>query len=201
MSRRNKILIIFGVALLILLVVIGILWFLNSRQPEEDITNTNQGIEVPGNLPTSSAGPSPELSMSAEQQNMEAGIRAISSTFAERFGSYSNQGNFDNLESLRDLMTLQMRASTDEFIASQDSFNSQQINEGASYYGITTNALTVDIISIDEDLGRAEVVVKTQRVETKISTNNPRSFYQDLNLTLVQRNDSWKVDSATWVSN
>ena len=198
MSRRNKILtIIFITVLVILLIIIGILWFINSRQPAEEPINTNQGIQLPGNLPSSSSGTPPELMVSAEEQNLEAGIKAIAVTFAERFGSYSNQGNFDNLTSARDLMTLKMKTATDAFIASQTS----TVNQDDSYYGITTKALNVNIIDLDEDLGRAEVLVQTQRIETKISTNNPRSFYQDLNLNLNLEGDRWKIDTASWVEN
>ena len=197
MSRRNKILIIiFTVVLVILLIIIGILWLISSRQPEEP-TNTNQGIQLPGTLPSSSSGTPPELTMPVEEQNLEAGIKAVAATFAERFGSYSNQGNFDNLTSVRDLMTLKMRTATDAFITSQTS----AVSQNDPYYGITTKALNVNIINIDEDLGRAEVLVTTQRIETKISTNNPRSFYQDLSLNLNQEGDRWKVDTATWVEN
>lgn len=197
MSRRNKIIIIAATAVLIvLLVVIGVLWWLNRPQvvtplPEID---TSVGIQIPTALPQASSGPNnAEISLVGEPQ-LEASLKAIAFTFTERFGSYSNEGNFSNLDSIEDLMTVRMKAWTQNYKVTQRAL----ADEGQIYYGITTQALSADILDFDETLGRAEIEMETQRRETKKSTINPRVFYQNLKLDLVNTGDGWKVDAAQW---
>ena len=196
MNRRNKIIIIITVAVVVLLIVIGLFWWLSNRQePGEEELSVNQGLEIPDGLPAVPGGLTNAAESPVKEPDLEAGLKAIASTFTERFGSYSNQGNFSNLDALRDLMTIRMRAWTDNYKASQRASMADQL---IVYYGVTTKALSVQITTFDESLGQAEIIVATQRQEAKGSTINPRVFYQDLKLQLVKTGEGWKVDSAEW---
>lgn len=202
MSRRNKIIITALVsAIIALLVLIILLWFFN-RQGAGSGTNqpnTNTGIEVPVTLPSASSVDTSLPSASPEEQNLEAGIKAVAATFVERYGSYSNQSNFENLDSLRSLMTIQFRAEVDSFVKTQEGFNPSDVARGAIYEGVTTNVINVKLEELDEDLGEATALVQTQRIQTKGDSTNPRPYYQDIRITLEETSDGWKVDSATWL--
>ncbi|MFA6215362.1 MAG: hypothetical protein WC768_02240 [Patescibacteria group bacterium] len=194
MSKRNRIIVIAATAVLALLLMLLLLWWLNRKPTIQPAANTNVGLQLPGSLPSSSAGPTNVNQLPAEKQDLEASLKAIAFTFAERFGSYSNQGGFANLDALKDLMTIKMKAWADNYKLSQKSF----FDASQPYYGITTQALSVDLNNLDEVLGRAEVLVSTQRRETKVDTANPRVFYQNLKLSLAKVGESWKVDAADW---
>lgn len=201
MNKKNKLTIVILVTTILLLVIlVAFFWILSlSNTDDVDDAAIDSSINIPTTLPSSSSGVDALPTAPIEEQNLEASIRAISLTFAERYGSYSNQSNFSNLKTLTGLMTDKMQAFSNDFISSQKVFSPTDLQDGVSYYGITTNALSVKVLSVDEDLGRAEVDIGTQRVETKITTNNPRTFYQTLKISLIDDGDGWKVDSATWL--
>jgi hypothetical protein len=193
-NRRLKIII--GVAILLLVIIILVLWFfLFRKQEEEVVTPTNQDtIQIPsGSLPA--ADPLPQA---LEDQDdgfaVLTELRAVAGTFAERFGSYSNESNFYNIDSSLDLMSDKMKTWANEYKASNQPASNQD-----PYYGISTKLVSVSVDDYDETLKVATVTVGTQRSEFRINTSNPRIFYQNLVLTFVQEGSKWKVDSATWV--
>ena len=193
MSRRNKIIIAVLVAIIATLLIFGLIWWLNNRPGPAEGVDTNQGLEVPSGLPQIPIGLTNTVESPVKEPKLEASLKAIAFTFAERFGSYSNQGDFSNLDDLRDLMTIKMKAWVDNYKASQEI-----TAEGAVYYGITTQSLSAQISEFDESLGRAEIIVTTQRGEARGSPVNPKIFYQDLKLQLVKTGEGWKVDSVIW---
>jgi len=189
MDRRRKIIIAGATFIIVLLIIFIVLWFLN--RPQTTVVpageNVNNGMLVPEDVPETIKDLPDGL---IEQPALETDLRSIALIFAERFGSYSNQGNFSNLNELESLMTVKMKAYAD--ILKSKSAASD------IYYGITTKALTVKIESFEEAAGRSEITVTTQRQESKGTTLNPEIFYQDLKLQLVKTESGWKVDSATW---
>ena len=67
------------------------------------------------------------------------------------------------------------------------------------YYGITTKAIGKEILTYDDDIGRASVLVHTRRREAVGSTNNASQvFSQDVTITFIMENSAWKIDSAFW---
>ncbi|HLC90055.1 MAG TPA: hypothetical protein VJG65_03780 [Patescibacteria group bacterium] len=187
MSRRNKIIIVV-IAVIVILLVLGLIWWFWLRLPkEEPITNTNQGLQLPEDV----VRPLGNVNVSPAQAKLEAELKAVAMTFAERFGSYSSEGGFSNLDDLKDLMTLRMKAWT-------ENYKIEKSGASGEYYGVTTQALTAEIISLDEDFGQAEILVNTQRREMRQKTINPDIFYQKLKLKLVKSQTGWKIDSAEW---
>ncbi len=195
-SKRNKIIILVSVAVIILIIAL-LIWFFSkskSEPPIAGLVNTNQGVSGPSELPSASLV-IPEYDASlVKDKELDAGLRAIAFTFSERFGSYSNEGNFNNVESVNSIMTARMRAWVTNYLIQQGERQSDAV-----YYGITTKALSVNISKFDENSGRAEVIVTTQRQENLGSTENAKVYYQDLKLDLVNSEQGWKVDSASWL--
>ena len=92
MSRRKKIIIITIIVIVVLLLIIGLFWWFWQKKPSPMATNTNQGLQIPDDV----VRPSADLNTNVPpgQAKLEAELKAIAMTFAERFGSYSNESNF-----------------------------------------------------------------------------------------------------------
>lgn len=195
MSKRNKIIIGIVVAAGVIILIILLLWWWLSRGGVPLVNaNTNQGIQLPGGLPPAGTSQTKLPANLAQKPDLTAGLKAVALTFAERFGSYSSQGNFSNLESLSDLMTGRMKAWVQNYKASIVGKPSGQ----PVYSGLTTKALNVEIKIFEEPLGRAEAVVNTQRQKAEGTTVNPEVYYQKLDLSLILNNGQWQVDTAVW---
>ena len=197
MENRRKIIIAVIIILVLLASGVGFWWWLGLGQktvgPSAGLTN--EPTDFRQQIPVSSAITNTNaLAPLVKEVALESTLKSVARTFAERLGSYSNQGNFSNLEDLRSLMTVKMSGWADNYIAEQKAANAS----AGVYYGVTTLALAVNITAFDESLGRAEARVSTQRQEAKESTVNPRTFYQDLLLKLVKTAEGWKVDEAVW---
>jgi hypothetical protein len=119
----------------------------------------------------------------------------MSSSFAERFGSYSNQSDYSNLRNLIIFMSDKMKNWAENFI------EKARISKGPTdvYYGITTKAVKEEILKYDEDLEKAEILVNTRRKEAKASSDNySDTFSQNITISFIKENGVWKVDSANW---
>ncbi len=187
MTRRTKVLIAITVLVLIVMgVVIYLLW--KNRQASAGLVNkpatttpaatSNNGSPVPGTTTTPQATPF-------------AGAEATARSFAERFGSFSSESNFQNIADLYVVMTPTMRQWADTYVAAERALRAKQ----TEFYGVTTRAMKTEIIERSADGIRVRVT--TQRVETK-GTAQPRSFYQSMEVALKQFGQGYFVDGAWW---
>lgn len=196
MSRKQKILIVvIGV-----LVILGLFYWLFLREsftPQSPTTKTNVNVVAlpPVTLPNSTTVSATVPEASAEEK-LRSSISRLAAAFAERYGSYSNQGNFDNLSDLESLMTEKMWAETENFIEQSKA----SAGDSSVYFGITTKAISVNIASIDEGAGTAKITIGTQRRESSGSMADSSTIkYEDLELFFLKVNDEWKVDTAKWI--
>lgn len=192
MSRTKKTILVVIAAILF---VVAIFFLLRVPRRGQPPTPHNQPLTTNQQHPAGAAPASipPPRPLTPEEQAVEddkAAARTAGIRFAERFGSYSNQGLFLNITDLYPLMTVPMRAWADDFKREASS------REIAGYAGVTTRALTA---VVDEYLGaegKMRVVVGTQREE---STNAGSKVYtQDLTVHLVKDAGAWKVHSIEW---
>ncbi|RMD59105.1 hypothetical protein D6821_01890 [Candidatus Parcubacteria bacterium] len=123
-----------------------------------------------------------------------AELARMATAFAERFGSYSNHSNFANIRDLKMFMSKKMRRWADEFIAEK----SKQRPDPAIYYGISTKALSYQVQDFDNEQGKANILVVTQRRESTGTFKNATFFTQNILITFVKEGGAWKVDSAAW---
>jgi hypothetical protein len=202
MTNRTKKIIASVIALIILLLL---LW-LFSRQPELAPINTSNEAKTPTPIGALNATNGPGLKpplfeateparpvVESEQPDVRSSLRSLASAFAERYGSYSNQGDYENLEELQVLMTDKFSQETAGFIR-----QSRAVDPGvATYIGLTTRSLNTTIRGLDELAGRATVIVNTQREE--ISARGGRVFYQEISLEFIREGEIWRVNSATWM--
>ena len=121
-------------------------------------------------------------------------VRQLARLFAERFGSYSNQAGYGNIEELKVFMSKRMSVWADRYIKEEIAKHPQV----DIYYGITTRAVTIEEKEFNTENGQAKYVVSTQRFEATGSMDNKTSRQQDIVITLIKEDDAWKVDSAIW---
>lgn len=191
MSDRKRIIIIAIVVILVVLLLIALVWWLINRQqerlPEPPSTGGNQPRQEIVDQMSQLPPPSPER-MSAED-SYPLDLKQLAFSFAERYGSYSNQGGYKNLADLKSLMTSKM-------INQVDDFTTETRLSGGDYEGYDTRALTSEFLEFSET--RAKVSVGTQRFHYQGDSANPEIFYQDLTLYLVKAGNDWKIDEAYW---
>jgi hypothetical protein len=195
MSRRKKIIIIIAIVLGILAIVLLVL-SLGQWAPLFNRNINEKPPVVGGKYPgggdlNAAVNINASPSILTKEPSTQSTLMAVAMTFAERFGSFSSESNFENIRDLEVMMTDKMQDWTDSFIAKNQDF-------GGEFYGIITRVLNVEIINLADDESQAQVLVSTQREETRGGVIKPRVFYQKILLNLVQENGNWKVDSATW---
>ncbi|MDP2708489.1 MAG: hypothetical protein Q8O93_00335 [bacterium] len=118
----------------------------------------------------------------------------MSSAFAERFGSYSNQSDYGNIRDLRIFMTAKLKTWADNYI---NDARSRQ-GDSAIYYGIITKAISGEAKQFDPDTGQAEILIKTQRRESIGVSGNNATFYQDIIIKYEKENGAWLLDGIYW---
>jgi hypothetical protein len=128
-----------------------------------------------------------------EENFTEVSLKNLASSFAERFGSYSNHSNYGNFKDLEVFMTDNMKEWARDFADKE--MEKETAND---YYGITTKAITTNIKDFNKEEGIAEVVIYTKRKESKNERSNSEFFNQKLTLDFVDQNGVWKVDGAFW---
>lgn len=190
MTRRKRLTLIILILIAFLLLIIGLLLFFfsgSSKPVEVETVVQEEVIDVTPKRPTISAQ---ELEVERETRIVSADVVSLSKSFVTRYGSYSNEANFANLVDVLPLMSRTFASETEEFI--------ERTAVPEEYYGVTTGIITVKVDSQDDVAGEAQVTVMTQREESIGSPQNSIVKYQEIFLTFVMENGSWKVDSATW---
>jgi hypothetical protein len=112
--------------------------------------------------------------------------------FVERFGTFSNQNEFSHLESLK-------MFTSDQFYlwARQNTQSSDAgIADSALYYGISTKAL--DVLLVSNDGATRVYSISTQRQESRGTDVNSRIFPQHAEVELVFSNNLWLVNGVFW---
>ncbi|MCR4314249.1 MAG: hypothetical protein NUV84_03315 [Candidatus Uhrbacteria bacterium] len=190
MMTRRKRLFIFALTLLaLLLLLIWLLWVLFSRgEATQEIEEVVQVEVVEEVIPVRPTISEQELQVERETRTTSADVMALSKSFVTRYGSYSNEANFANLE---DVLVL---ASTSFAAELQNMIDTGVTPE--EYYGVSTSIVTVRVDKQGET--SSQVTVTTQREEAIGSPQNTSVKYQEIILTFVMEDGIWKVDSATW---
>lgn len=129
----------------------------------------------------------------SEEDVLTSNISSVAFAFVERFGSYSNSTEFENIKDAEYYMTNSMKRWAERYMRESEAEIDDQ-----TYYGITTKALSVKSIELNESKTSAELIVSTQRQESRGSTDKSRVIYQDIRLEMVKMNGVWKVDGAYW---
>jgi hypothetical protein len=205
MENRKKIgLLIIIIGLLILAIII--IMFLKKTKPSVDVISTSPIIENNGNLnptddiemPTTTPGDRPlnyqtyDITKESPHALNANDAAKLSSSFAERLGSFSNQSDYGNVTDLKIFMTSSMRDWADKYVA-----DLKAKPYSGEYYGIMTKSLTTKVLSYDDKKGTVKIEVVTERQESQASLIGA-TYVQKMTLDLVKINDEWLVDNAVW---
>lgn len=189
MSKKTKIILaVFVLALLGLIIAVML-----SDQGAAPTANNN--LNLPVDQPTVVNTLSLPASIPTEQPlkvftPTEQKVYNTAKNFAERYASFSTDSRFVNLEEVKIFASSKM-----------DQELTKLINHGqtaAEFYGVTSNALNVEISDFDEATGTCEATVYLQRQETQAGKPS-RVYYQNLRLFLIKEGDNWLVDEAKWL--
>jgi hypothetical protein len=158
--------------------------------------NTNAVVSNTNNANTNSTNTNAVITNTTPTTTefSEASLKSIARSFAERFGTYSNQNNFENIEHLIPYMTERMKQWATNYLEEK---RANPVYAGI-YHGITTRSLSIETVSYDTSTGTAEFMIKTQRRESTGSTSNSQLTYQDIQIKFRRDQGIWKVDEAWW---
>lgn len=194
-TTRNRLLVIGLLLAVIVLIVVFTLF-----DSEEDATPADEPlvVETEGDLGISSDIPAAVIPSGLEPdpepvvEGRTASLQ-IAQLFAERYGSYSNQGGYRNLQDLLPVMTASYRLETEELLEEVAS-NPPAID----YEGFTATRVSQEEISFNENAGTAVYEISLQQVKT--TSTGSEILYRTLRVELRKVGDDWKVDDAEWVS-
>ncbi|MFA5318583.1 MAG: hypothetical protein WC323_03880 [Patescibacteria group bacterium] len=199
MSKRNKLISIL-IVIIALIILIGLIFFM-FLAPAPESNNESRENQQTGLPETNKVQPEEIKTVEPTVQRVmpktgvtENDLKRIASSFVERYGTYSNQAGYSNINDLEIFMSRSMKEWAGDYIK-QALANSG--NTGM-YYGITTKVVVSEAISFKADLGRAEFRIKTQRQESIGTGSNIRKFQQDAIVKMVKEGGLWKVDRVVW---
>ena len=204
MDKKKLIgILIIAIAAIVLAILVYFLVFYNPSaniKTGETIDENNTGSQatpVNNRLEQQDANKSTAIIEAKHANNTEivkTELKMMAASFAERFGSFSNQSDYGNIRDLKIFMTHSMRKWADDFISESRAKNSNS----DIYHGFTTKALIQETIQFNEEAGKAEFLIKTQRKEAVGTTSNTTAFYQDIIIKFIKEKGVWKVNGADW---
>ena len=122
-------------------------------------------------------------------------VRAIATSFVERFGSFSTDSDYANIEELKPFMTERMKQWAQGFVEEQRAEDAEQERD---FYGVSTVVLSANNSLFDEEGGIAEFTINTQRIESRGITRETSVGYQEIIVSFIRQDDVWLVDKADW---
>ena len=182
MLSRRKIEVIAAVVILILLILLLIFAL---KKPKTETEVTPEPEPVVDVLPEVDPADIPAPGV------VSAGT--VARIFVERFGSYSSESDFANVE---DVMALATPAYQDELEATVDSYR-RQFDADTGYTGVSTVVITVK--TTNESESTTSFLITTQREEAVGNPGNTTLRYQDAEVDLVKVGDDWLVNELTWL--
>ena len=205
MERKNKILITLVIIAAILFVAIAVIAPRVKTPGNANAVNSPANSENANfsniNLSANIAIPNSTPVIVTEKPSTQSTLEAIARTFAEKFGSFSTMGNFENIYDVEFFMTADMKEGLllGKFERPKKYIVDNAVEPGAEFYGVTTRALKTEIVVMDDDETQAQIVVTTQREETRGSiTGRSNIIYQKIAIDFLKIENEWKVNAANW---
>jgi len=204
MSRGIKIALIALIAVVVAAGIMFLIWALIYKPPiifQPEVTPPVTETDDEDGLPPTGGGTIGEVATTTDDIEIDfevstpeevelQRVKNLSSLFTERFGSYSNQGDFENVSDLMPLMTGTLQAWAEGYIEENTAL------DDSVYFGVSTKALATEVISFDPVAGRAEINVQAQR--TEVSSEGTKTYNQTLNIRLVKSGNEWLIDFIKW---
>lgn len=194
------------ILVVVILVTVGLVafWFMQGKTSANLNTNTNANVNSVStntsntntdtsntNTPATNTNTATNGTSGISDDTDQQSLIRLSKLVVDRYGTFSNRNNFENITSLEPYMTEEFQKSSAQYITDH-----QNSGVAEDFYGITTSALTADIVSYTK--GKAAVVdVGSRRVETK--TGQSQRVYTAHALVRFQSvSGNWKVNAVEW---
>lgn len=171
--------------ILILAILFGIYWFFFLRAAS--IVTDPVVVEGQSDLQQQEKIPVINGASLFDQDPREATIEDLKNMaifFSQKYGSFSNQANYDNLEDINDIITADMRTWLDEQ-------RGNDVVEAGVYYGVDSRAVSVKVLNLDNTDGNATILVDLLRQDT-----NGESDQKQLRLEFKKVDGIWKIGGA-----
>lgn len=182
-----------GVLLLATIVVLVVVWqktLQTNSLPEADQPLADNSTNSTVTVTTSTTDTTvPETVVPVEQDDRQA-ITATTRSFTERYGSYSSDTNFENVERSRYLMTEAMSKQADKVI--------KQGQASAEFTSVTSEVTSVTLTDFADGATGATVEVAV-RQKTIVGQQDPTYQNVTARLTLKKVNNGWKIDTFRWL--
>ena len=186
--KKYKRLILIILAILLILII----GFFSLPAPKKEVTSEKT---IPGAALVQTAATVTTEASATEKA--KSSITVVAKNFAEVYGSYSNQSNYENIETAMLLAAAKYKSA----LASLLSRYRASYQPAANYEGVTTTVISQpEVESLDETSGKAVVLVKTQRKESAGMQANYTIKYQNIRISLIKEKGDWVVDGSSWLS-
>jgi hypothetical protein len=203
MNKKTKIIIAISIVVLVLLGIFLVIMNLNKSEKEPVIINEDPEIDTQLEIETQPAPENTQVPANEEEPTVyrfdeeeeaqrevtKEDLKQLAFAISERFGSYSNEGNFGNISDLKIYMTDSMKSWAEGYVEEQS-----ETEYTGSYYGITTTSLVGEVTEFDEE--SASVTVTTKRREIK--DNEESIFNQDIIINFNKVGNEYKIDAIYW---
>ncbi|MCX6798353.1 MAG: hypothetical protein NTX66_04050 [Candidatus Falkowbacteria bacterium] len=186
-NRKRALILILLVGLLIIAIIIYLVWFKKPVAPTPGAAKPINPALIKPEISTSTPGTKP--------RNYQKYDVSKEAPHLERFGSFSKQSNYGNIEDSKLFMTKDLSAWVDTYAAKLRSDHAAQ-----TYYDIETKALSFKVDNFDAKLGKATVIVATLRRESTEAVNKATPYSQNLTLGYVRVDDNWLVNDVRWAN-
>lgn len=194
----RKLLFIFGGAVILALIALGV-WFALQRRAPQQNGNANSNSAVLPNINTvilnnNVANQNANVPATNPEQDQRTAVEQLSQSFASIYGSFSTQNNFENITSLYFYMTPALRTQQEQFVESERA----KRTDTSIYRGVSSTTRITTIENFDLAAGTATAKVTLQRVESSGTTSNSTVYYQDLTLSFERLQGAWKIGRIAW---
>lgn len=119
-----------------------------------------------------------------------ADAQTVARTFAERFGTYSSDVAFSNVEEVQELVT----PAYYQVLQAQI----QPASDYAEYQGRTTRAISTELVGGSEVSGSMTFRVTAQQEMTTRDRKNSKITYEQAQVTVVRSGEVWRVSAFAW---
>ncbi len=180
MERKKLYELLFALGVIALLIIGLVLYLKNRKEPLfGDPDRTIIESELPENF-------DPSVVLGAPVATPEP----VARTFVERYGSFSSEAEYENIDDILALGTSTMKTEF-ERIARE-----ARAEVGGGYYGISTRVISVS--TLEESETSAVLEVQTQRTEAIDTPTNTSTRYQKIRLNMEKVNGKWLINGFQW---
>lgn len=194
MTRNQKIGIGIGVGVFVIGIILAVV-LRGSNTPEVQEAppvEANVNVAPTPETPPEAVTPKPTTdSVKVSEQSEQSQVLRLARIVIERYGSFSNRNNFENIRSLEPFMTEAFTKTSFDYIS-----NNQEDGIGGDFYGVSTSAASLELTAFQENQ-TAQVTVQTRRVETRAGQEN-KQFNQSAVMEFQNVDGHWKVSGITW---